>query len=224
MIEIAMTIYNRVTYTKQGIESLHKVINNEIKVNFIDDCSTPMNTGAIKEIIKDCGMTNYSYYLNERNLGIERNIFFVPYVIDSPHVYITDNDVVYSSNFLEQLKKGVKTIGSWSRPVAITFFDTPAHKVIEEYPENYNVKATLGGASLLLGTDVFQKALSHAVRNGFCDSSKTSWDFGLCDYFNKNNGLILSTKKSYVQHIGVDGVHSRINVPGSFVNAQNFEE
>ena len=224
MLEICMTLYNRVGYTMKGINSLHKVINNEIKVNFIDDCSTPMNTGAIKEIIKECGMTNYSYYLNERNLGIERNIFFVPYVIDSPYVYVTDNDVIYSSKFLEELKKGVKSIGGWSRPVAVTFFDTPAHKIIEEYPEDYNVKTTLGGASLLIKTDVFQKALSHAVRNGFCDSSKTSWDYGLCDYFNKNNGLLLSTKNSYVQHIGEDGVHSRINLPGSFVSANNFIE
>ena len=224
MIEIAMTLYNRVAYTKQGIQSLHKAINNEIKVNFIDDCSAIYNTEAMKEIIRDCGMTNFSYYVNEKNLGIERNIFFVPYVIDSPYTYITDNDVIYSSKFLEQLKNGVRAIGAWGRPVAITFFDTPAHKIIEEYPEDYNVKATLGGASLLIKTDVFQKALSHAVRNGFCDSRKTSWDYGLCDYFNKNNGLLLSTKKSYVEHIGEEGVHSRVGLAGSFVQARNFEE
>jgi hypothetical protein len=223
MLEICMTLYNRVGYTMKGINSLHKVINNEIKVNFIDDCSTPMNTGAIKEIIKECGMTNYSYYLNERNLGIERNIFFVPYVTNSEYLFLTDNDIVYSSKFLEQLKKGVGFIGSGNNSI-ITFFDTPSHKIIDEYDENYNLKQSVGGASLLLKTNTMFNALKYTLKNGYTDSAKTSWDWGMVNYCKENNIKILSTKNSYVQHIGIDGVHSRSNLPNSFDEAKNFIE
>lgn len=223
MIEIAMTLYNRVGYTVQGIKSLHKVINNEIPVNFIDDASAPMNTEAIKETIKDVGMTNYNYRTNERNLGIELNIFLVPYVVDSPYLYVTDSDVIYSSQFLEQLKRGVAFIGNNDNSV-ITFFDTPAHKIIGPLNDDYNIKNSVGGVSLLLKTDTFFKSLKYTLRNSYTDSTKTSWDFGLSAYCKENNILLLSTKNSYIQHIGVDGVHSRANLPGSFNEAMNFVE
>lgn len=223
MVEICMTIYNRPKHTIQGIKSLHKVVNNEVKVNFIDDCSTPINTGAIKETIIDCGMTNYDYIQNERNLGIERGVFFVPYVISTPYLYLTDNDMIYSSQFLEQLKKGIKFIGN-NGNAAITFFDTKSHAIVYPYNMDYNLKNSIGGASLLIRTDMFFNSLKYALKNGFCDSSKTSWDHGMSKFFKECNAPLLSTKNSYVQHCGETGLHSRPEIPGSFDQADNFIE
>ena len=222
MVTIVVSIFNRPNYTVKSIESLHKVIKNRVEVVFVDDFSTPQNTAAIKDFINQTGMTNYKYYVNEIRLGIERGVFFFPMYVDTPYVYISDNDVIYSSMFYEKLKESVKYMSSHSNPnMAITLFDTPAHSPVGEF-EGYNLKHTVGGVSLLVKKDVFNKALTFTVRNGYCDSRKTSWDYGVSKYFEVNHGKLLVTNESYVQHIGEEGLHSRKSIPSSFVQAGNF--
>ena len=224
MVTICISVFNRLQYTMKSIASLHKVIQNKIPVVFMDDHSDTINTAAIREYITEQGMTNYKYYYNERNLGIERGVFFLPYMVDTTYMYISDNDVIYGSRFYETLQTTIKTMQELSNNTIVSLFDAPEHKIINSYNDDYNIKATLGGVSMLVKKDYFVKALSYVVMNDFCNSAKTSWDWGATEYVKQNNGLMLSTKNSYVQHIGEEGLHSRKNIPNSFVKSNNFIE
>lgn len=219
-LTIFVTLYNRLTYSLQSISSLHEQVKNRVKIIFIDDSSAEENNRLVKSHINEIGLENFEYYINERNLGIERSIFFIPYFSDTKLLYITDNDVLYSNSFYTQLFNGVKMVSNTSNAI-ISLFNA-GHKETGNVFNGYKEKINLGGISMLTKTETLFNALKYAVKNGYCDSRKTSWDFGVSKYCKDNHGLLLSTEKSYIQHIGETGLHSRPEIPGSYVFAENF--
>lgn len=214
---ISMTTYNRYEYLWTSLESLLKSEFPPNSTLFIsDDHSTDRNVIDLLKSIE--GRTidglNIEVLYRQMNVGVGINATeaarqcFASSKDD--YIILTNSDAIYNPRWILELMKarenliysGVNNIG------AITAFnmeykdkDPYGHQVTGTTPSGVRVKKSCGGLGVMINRVPFFNTF--ITRNG--------WDCRFVDTCYLMNYGIYCTDKSYVQHIGVKGLHSRGN-------------
>jgi len=200
-----VTTYNRDEITLRSLQSLAKsALPDDVEVIIIDDGSEELLLTKVRSLCKRYSWT----LLEEKHIGIPFcKVMRINMILrkgkileECPYFLISDSDMLYSKNWAQALDKIFNMHGY---PV-ITGFDTRTnqHDVLEEC--NYvGVKASIGGANLLIGTD-FYKSVG-GLRNA------REWDWSLTTDVKKYGDPLICTLPSIVDHIGEEGVWARQN-------------
>lgn len=208
------------------LSELTKIIN-ESKLYIFDDGSDELELlNFYKKLIGNDSRVNI--FLADENNGVEyANINRLEYfnVKDDLYVYLTDNDVEFSSQFEDILNNTYHLLKNTPDVFAATFFNvTPngCHDIIGQgftYGNlKYVCKRSFGGISVLLKVSDFVNAMKHY--NSLDYNGNFGWDWALCHYGTKVLGKrLIATYESYIQHTGSIGVNSKID---KFDCADNF--
>lgn len=106
-IDILLATYNGEKYLKEQIDSILNQTYKNIRLIISDDCSTDKTSNILEEYKnKD---DRISLYLQEKNLGIVKNIEFLLKKVESPYYMLADQDDYWlpekAEKSLEVLKK-----------------------------------------------------------------------------------------------------------------------
>lgn len=206
-LTITITTYNRPFVLEKSLKSLQKATN--LPVVIIDDASTDNNT---KKTLLKYGMqkNNWQVKFNKSNLGAAANNSTRGQYVNTKWMYITDSDVIYSRQFTQRLK-ALKEYCTQCNGIGTLFntYTANRHQEINNHEfsnDKYVVKRSIGGVSMLIETSLFNEVMP--VYKDYLRPGYTGWDYGLVFYAQEHNIPLISTRKSYVDHIGLYGVHS----------------
>lgn len=211
--------YNRNNIAEQSINDLCSKINIGDTIHIIDDCSKFSLQDAL---LKKQNSINTIYTINKENLGVENNNIQrlnnnIYNICD--FVYLSDNDVEYSSLFHDKLINLKQLMETNDNIFASSLFnfDAGSHFVKSTYNENYVIKNSIGGVSMLIRVKDFKVAMLHYMSNEY--RGVKGWDWSVCEYARLHKKILIATKNSYIQHIGIEGVNSTKN---NYDFANNF--
>lgn len=184
------------------VPSLKSLELTRLPVTIIDDASEPDVQEYLRKTVQ---RTGWKLYTNSKNLGVAVNNISRANYVDTEWMYITDSDVIYSSEFNYELQK-LLVLCKATNGIGSLFNTGNRHTRIMEETEHYLRKGSIGGVSMLIKTDLFKTITadyqSH-LRGGY-----TGWDYAIVFYAADNNIPIWVTRDSYVDHIGEYGAHS----------------
>ena len=84
----------------------------------------------------------------------------------------------------------------------VTGFNTDInHLIIEEKNDHY-IKNSMGGINMLFTKDTYINIIRPTLNT-------LQWDCDVCSVLKKENGLLLCTKPSVIDHIGENGLWSQ---------------
>ncbi len=135
--------------------------------------------------------------------------------------YLTnlDSDTLVKKDWLKQLKEMYEKLKPKYKDLILTGFNTKNHKIHKEL-EDHNLKLTVGGINIFMSSELYKNLKLH-------DSALNTkyWDWSLCSVILRNKFSIATLKKSVVQHIGFDGMHSNFkNKLADFANDFIYDE
>lgn len=202
-IPLYVCTYNRDDITLRSIQSLAKSnIPDWVEVIVLDDGSDERLLNKLRPLSQKFGWT----LVEHKHIGIPLcKVMRINMILRKseipdkcPFMLISDSDVLYSKNWIQALRSLYEKI---PQPV-ITGFDTRTnmHEVLEDHGF-YGVKASIGGANLLIDMD-FYKAIG-GLRNA------REWDWSLTTDVKNYGGKLVCTLPSIVDHIGEEGVWAR---------------
>ena len=220
-----MCAYNRTHDTINSIENIVKSIC-ENSLYIFDDCSQDKDLlNFYKKIISYD--KRVSVFISPENKGVEfANINRLSNfnISNDAYVYLTDNDVVFSSQFDAVLNSAYHLLKNNDNIFAVTLFNVEpngCHNIISESfsfnKYEFFYKRSFGGVSVLIKVDDFINAMKFYQSKEY--KGNFGWDWGLCNYSEFVGRYLVSTKNSYIQHIGINGVNSSAD---KFDNANNF--
>jgi glycosyltransferase involved in cell wall biosynthesis len=207
---LGMATYNRPEYLKATFETLLASDLSFVKdIIILDDCSTDVQTlKLIKDFINKCPIKT-RFYKNKENMGANKSTFIIALEAfkNNDLLILLGSDSKFHRNWLIELDN-LKTIcdKNYINYGYLTVFNTPAHRTMYQIDENICLKRDIGSFASMFQKDIFFKLAEDAELM----KVKKSWDwlYGYkCDQLNK---LILSTKKTYVQHTGISGTNSSV--------------
>lgn len=220
-----MCAYNRTHHTINSIENIVKSIS-ENSLFIFDDCSQEKDLmNFYKKIISYD--KRVSVFISSENRGVEfANINRLSNfnISNDSYVYLTDNDVVFSSKFDAALNSSYHLLKNNNNIFAVSLFNVSpngCHNVISDSflfnKLEFVYKRTFGGVSVLIKVDDFIKSMEFYQSKEY--NGNFGWDWALCKYSEFVGRNLVSTKNSYIQHVGNNGVNSN---PNKFDNAKNF--
>lgn len=106
MISVVMTTYNGERYLKQQIESILAQTHTQFELLIADDRSTDSTVEILSRFVKLDRRVRY--YVNETNLGINRNLSEALAQAAYPLVAISDQDDIWHPQKLERLVAALK--------------------------------------------------------------------------------------------------------------------
>ena len=207
---LGMATYNRPEYLKETFDSLLASDLSFAKdIIIFDDCSTDGRTLEIIENFISKTKIEVRFYKTEKNTGANRTTFMIAFEAfkNNDLLIMLGSDSKFHRNWLIELDnlKAIcdKNYINWGY---LTVFNTPVHKTMYQIDENICLKRDIGSFASMFQKDIFKQLSEDAelMKVG------KSWDwlYGYkCDQLNK---LILSTKKTYVQHTGIVGTNSTV--------------
>ncbi len=106
-ISIAMTTYNGVKYLREQLDSLYcqTLLADEIVV--VDDCSTDDTVKILEEYHRT---KELKYYVNERNIGVNKNFEKALTLCQGDYIALCDQDDVWFPSKIEKSYKQIKLI------------------------------------------------------------------------------------------------------------------
>lgn len=228
---IHVTTYNRSNIAVPSIQQLLTRTNNGLTIPIVinDDGSTDEQLNLfLLSLKKKFNCKNINVQLL-KHAGVEEanvnRIECTPsyFLINHSFVYFTDDDMNYSSKFIVQLNELKEYMLQNNHVFAATLFNvnhfrSPAHMPIGII-DNYHIKPSFGGCSMLIRTTDFLNAIEFYKQKNY--NGKPGWDWAICHYAHAQGKLLIATKDSYVQHVGISGVNS---TPHTFDFAINFIE
>ncbi|MFY7964660.1 MAG: hypothetical protein ACOVO1_07170 [Chitinophagaceae bacterium] len=214
-------IFNVVTYNRVQLatESIMKLVmqkpSNSI-VDVIDDCSKE-SLFELEYLLNEPLSNHFpknQLRQNKVRLGVELNNInrLNDSIYDNQEfVYLTDNDVCYSRLFYIQLEKLKNLMIEDKSIFASTLFNYnivgSCHPEIGNYNEDYVLKNSFGGVSMLIRVEDFKKAMEYYQSPNY--RYVKGWDWAVCHYgISVENKKLVATKNSYVQHVGIEGENS----------------
>lgn len=122
-----ITAYNGEAFVRRTLESAKRLETDEadIDVVVLDDASpAPGFSGRLADMCAELGIL---YYCTPRNLGIPRNVslgMLAAVELDYDYVVISNSDVIYARNLVNQLvrvsrQEGVGSVTAWSNNVSL---------------------------------------------------------------------------------------------------------
>jgi len=102
-----------------------------------------------------------------------------------------DSDTVYKKDWIPKTLEVFDSINN--EFTLVTGFNTNHHKTLID-KEKYVVKGDIGGCHMCFRSNIY-----HTLRKTLISNK---WDTNICNVIDRNNGIIVSTKPSVVNHIG----------------------
>lgn len=201
---IGITTYNRkelISYTSASLFSIRNLNFEDVYV--FDDCSTAYDEVYLKSIYSGANIIRF-----HSNLGADKNIeraYRCFLNSDYDYFFNADSDLVFSENILDIIEDIVSNLKK-EEPILFSVFNTKNHLTIDNFNEKLLIKKDVGAC----GT-IFNKKAIHLFINKLplkYEKRYPSVDHAFCAIYKKEGFKILCTKKSYVQHIGIDGQNS----------------
>ena len=110
-VGFVFTNYNNANYTKDAIESINKINNNDSKVVIVDNKSIEKDILLLKEIERNC--SNVEVIYNNKNIGYFSGLNMgVKYIRDNYNEYnylvIGNNDVLFPLDFISSINNKIE--------------------------------------------------------------------------------------------------------------------
>lgn len=102
-ISIAMTTYNGDKYIKEQLDSLKNQTRPADEVLIFDDGSTDDTPNIVDAYIKENGLKNWMFVVNEKNLGFKANFYQAIQKTSGDIVFLCDQDDVWHANKIETM-------------------------------------------------------------------------------------------------------------------------
>ena len=173
-VSIAMTCFNQLDYTKNGLKSLIQNTKNQgnIKYKFylLDDCSTD---NTYKEFYNK---KNITYYCEEKQMGVN-NLWNVACELtkNSDFLILVNNDVKFSKNWSENLiSEMIKNRAVASGPIT----NAPGHikkQNVRIYLNHYDPSNNDDDINSISDQLENIKSFHHRTLNGFCMAFNIRW-------------------------------------------------
>jgi glycosyltransferase involved in cell wall biosynthesis len=231
-MEILLTTFNRAKYLTPSLRSLFESDLGDSTLHIYDDCSEqPEALEALDSISELAPLFNPQVKLhkNKVNLGCDKNITIsARKVIEETgcdYIVTTDSDTVYNKDWLNFLKAQFEKDKIKSDGIAaISLFNAEAHRVAGKYDDDLNIKQSLGGMTVAVKSSYFFEMDETAAFTMRSDNSDGKpwycWDWEVVYRSMDKGEKLLCSNKSYVQHIGKYGAHSRGD--GSWDQCEDF--
>jgi len=204
---VNLTTFNRFEYLKKTLDSLSKTIFLPNTVLLItDDCSTDINViNLLNDFIINNENVKLIKYFNKSNLGSKNNyiksiLYFEQFDIE--FLVNLDSDCILNNKWLIELNKLINTFDEniICSSFCCKFHHGNPHNYIRLIEENYYERDTLNGLGV---------CFSKKLINDFNIETNKHFDEFLCkELKNKYKMRCICTSTSYIQHIGLYGVHS----------------
>ena len=200
-ITIGITIYNRKKTLERMIASLYasnlKEAGMDYFIRVYDDCSDEFSEEDIRKMFPE----NIEYFRHERNQGSDYNIgFMYRHFLETGDdvLFNCDSDLMFEKKWLNEGLKYLKETDG-----ILSLFNTKSHE-IKELRDELCVKDTIGSAGTLMTREAVEIICSHIDES----QTKVALDHNWCSLYRSLGRKIYSTRKSYVQHIGINGFNS----------------
>lgn len=102
-ISIAMTTYNGSQYIKEQLDSLKSQTRPADEVLIFDDGSTDDTPKIVSAYIKENGLENWSFKVNEKNLGFKANFYQAIEKTSGDVIFLCDQDDVWHTDKIETM-------------------------------------------------------------------------------------------------------------------------
>ena len=194
LITFGICTYNRKDILLRSAKSLKSIDRyHEINVRIYDDCSTEYDKRFLQALFPEAK----TIHVQKKNCGADKNtsIMYEDFLRSGDDLlFNADSDILYSKDIIHIIESMLdKTDGFFS------VFNTPAHAVTGSAGSSMLAKKIVGAAGCCLTRETAGIILKNVT------SRDKSFDTKMCEVLNAKGKRILTTKKSYVQHIGVVG-------------------
>ncbi|HSA07339.1 MAG TPA: glycosyltransferase family 2 protein [Candidatus Gastranaerophilales bacterium] len=92
LISIAIATYNGEKFLREQLDSIYNQTYKNIEVIVCDDCSTDGTVKILEEYSQKYGL---KYYINEKNLGLNKNFEKVLKLCNGEYIAISDQDDIW---------------------------------------------------------------------------------------------------------------------------------
>jgi glycosyltransferase involved in cell wall biosynthesis len=201
-----LTTYNRPDYLRKSLYSLKaSPFTKDDTLWIFDDASDDGEAIDLINCFKLPRAKDVHLFRTKKNVGCDINSYHALTAVYShtkdPFIFMAETDGVYIPGWLPFLKRAYKLAKDSDDIGMISLFNTPSHPVKEEYDKDFDIKKSLGGFASLI--DCRDLKSINPNKNPF------NWDWEFQQNYNKNKLKLLCSKKTYVQHIGAHGTHSK---------------
>jgi glycosyltransferase involved in cell wall biosynthesis len=198
---IYLTTYNRPDYLKVYIDSIQKTDLSLVnKIYIFDDCSTDEKVyNLLKEFRKN--NEKVEVYKNDRRYGGPGNFCkTMRFALSQDKLIVnTDSDVEFKYEWLLKIDEMLAYCQSNDiNPGMITPYNSSVHQKYIELTEQYLSKSATGGLCVLLNKNLLKKLLFPHVPH--------VWDWKYIELCHEHDFKIITTKRSYINHIGKHSV------------------
>lgn len=199
MINIIMVTKDRMKLFNQSIESLYKNTPlDQFNLTVVDDCSSEENRKEIKSLSKQ-----YLFHLilnleptplgGSKNIGVE----FIKGIDRGDLLYLTDNDVYFTENWLSELSTAWK-----NKPEEIKLLGGGCHKWLctnRIFQNGYYYKDAISGWSWLMDWGTWEK---YGPMDANALGSGQSEDWAFCQKIKKDGFEVASIWPEVIIHCG----------------------
>ena len=105
-VDILLATYNGEKYIKEQLDSILKQTHENIKIIISDDCSNDTTVNILKEYEKKD--ERIELYIQEKNLGVVKNIEFLLGKVKAPYYMLADQDDYWMPEKTEESLKKLK--------------------------------------------------------------------------------------------------------------------
>lgn len=147
-ISIAIATYNGEKYLREQLESLYSQTMLPDEIIVVDDCSTDNTITILEEYHQRYGL---KYYINEKNLGVNKNFEKAILLCNGDYIALCDQDDVWLPHKIETTYKKIKEIEN-NEPALVSSLNISVDKdlnVLSKPKEGTDLNATDYSKTLL---------------------------------------------------------------------------
>lgn len=203
---VGVCTYNRKDIIEYSSKSLNEIRGIEnCKIHVFDDCSTEYDKKFLQKIYNTKNVV-----VNKNNIKADNNteqMYRSFLKSNCDYLLNADSDLIYNRDLIKIIEKIIKKFKKINQPVIFSLFNTENHEIVEEYDSELCIKKDLGAAGMVFSKEAVKIILDNIDKE---EKKRIGIDFSFSKIFNDMNYKLFCTKKSYVQHIGIEGQNSKM--------------
>lgn len=212
----AIPVYNRKKYLEIMLESLKQCCDIEkTSVCVFNDCSTEFDESYLNQAFLEL---NAPIVTRSKNLRADKNnhqIMLDFLDTDNDVLFICDSDLLLRPDTISYIYSSFDRTDGF-----LSVYNSDLHRDVY-FDGEYIYKQDVGFAGICVSRDLLKKFILNQK------AATRSMDFKLSSFLIKNNIRLLTTKNSYVQHIGFDGQNcseKSVDYSSTFTPMSNFNK